>query len=179
VWGAGSGAVKILLTMVGVSDPPGEQLTLFPYACDLPPPQCQPRPTRRRTVAGTASNDMALVAEVLGAADNPGYLVEDTAAGTRIWRASGPVDARRELPLLESAERDEAAMVAQLLARRWLHRGARTQTRAAVARGRSSGRRRFDVEVHALTVPTLARHTLARWSALAAVPTQHPDPQSS
>ena len=76
---------------------------------------------------------MALVAQVLSTADAPGYLVEDTAAGTRVWRASGPVDAPRELPQLEQAERDEAAMVTQLLARGWLRRTAGTQTRTGAA----------------------------------------------
>lgn len=95
------------------------------------------------------SNDMDLVAEVLGIAVGPGYLVEDTAAGPRVWRASGTLDGRRELPLLERVSSDEAAMVAQLLKRGWLHRANRRQTRAAEQRGKSSGRRRFDVDAHA------------------------------
>ena len=134
--------------------------------------------SRSRAAVG-ASNDMALVAQVLSTAEAPGYLVEDTAAGTRVWRASGPVDTPRELPQLEQAERDEAAMVTQLLARGWLRRAARTQTRTGQQRGQSSGRRRVDVEGHALSVPTRARHALARWSALTAVPTQRARPVDS
>ena len=178
--GPGFSAVNNLLTMAGVSDPPGEQLDLFPDVCPPPPTaQTPPRPPIPRSLATVgASNDMALVAQVLNTADTPGYLVEDTAAGTRVWRASGPVDAPRKLPQLEQAERDEAAMVAQLLARGWLRRTAGTQTRTGEQRGQSSGRRYVDVEGHALSVPTRARHTLARWAALAAVPTQRPDPNS-
>src|ERR1700744_1877897 len=99
--GPGFGAVNNLLTMAGVSDPPGEQLDLFPDVCPPPSPQTRPRPPapRNRAAVG-ASNDMALVAQVLNTAEAPGYVVEDTAAGTRVWRASGPVDTPRELPEL-------------------------------------------------------------------------------
>ena len=161
--------------MAGVSDPPGEQLDLFDAASELPSMSPQPRPPRRRAAVGTAVNDMDLVAEVLSTAAAAGYLVEDTPVAARIWRASGPVDPGQELPLLEQADPDEAAMVCQLLARGWLHRGARTRSRSAELRGQPSGRRRTGVEVHALTVPTAARHSLARWSALAALPTQRAD----
>lgn len=64
---------------------------------------------------------MPLVAQVVGTAEAPGYMVEDTAAGTRVWRATGPVD------------------------------------------------------VHAVTVPGTACPLVA----LAAVPLQHPNPDSS
>lgn len=115
---------------------------------------------------------MALVAEVLTVAAAPGYLIEDTAAGARVWRASGGLDARSERPALMRADPDEAGMVCQLLARGWLHRAAPAQTRAGVHIGQSSGRRRCDVAAHALTVPTPVRQSLARWSALTAIPTQ-------
>lgn len=97
---------------------------------------------------------MGLVVAVLATASGPGYLIEDTAAGSRVWRASGAVDPRRELATLERAAGDEAAMVTQLLERGWLRRTARAPDPLRRGARKSSGRRRFPVEAHAVAAPT-------------------------
>lgn len=121
---------------------------------------------------------MALVRGVLGAADRHGYLLGDPAGHTSAscWRASTLTDPGTGTSTLVATEPGEAAMVAQLLGRGWLARATRRRTRVAVRGDRSSGRRRGEVAVDAVTTTAAARAALLRWSSLAAVPVQRPGP---
>lgn len=115
------------------------------------------------------SNDMELVSAVLVGALSYGYFL--TARGD-CWRGGTASDpATDDVSLLE-VEAAEAAMVAQLVARGWLLRASRTRRRAGSLRGRPSGQRRVELDVHPVTIAAPARAAVTRWSSLAAVPAQ-------
>lgn len=113
---------------------------------------------------------MALVSAVLAAADRDGYFLADP--DDACWRTGTETDSATATVALVESDPAEAAMVAQLVARGWLHRGARPRRRAGTRRGKASGQRRVELDVHPVTVAAAARAAATRWSSLAAIPVQ-------